>query len=161
MSSTEAEYIAITETAKDVIWLQNLLESLNCESKSTIFVDNLSAIDLASHPVFNRRTKHIEVKYHKIREWVNLGKFEIRHVDTKSNNADLFTKNLPVKSFSEAMQRMNIVDLQKVEGLFSECESCDSVTDVRDAFYYLLDELERDDSAGQSGTSYQEGVLEI
>ena len=160
LSSTEAEYIAMTETAQDLIWLQYLLESLDCESSSTIYVDNLSAIDLANNPIFNRRTKHIEVKFHKIREWVNLRRFDICHVDTNLNDADLFTKNLPVKSFSEAMQRMNIVDVTKVEGLLSECESCESYTDIRDAFYYLLDELERDDSEGQSGTSYQEGVLE-
>jgi hypothetical protein len=63
-----------------------------------------------------------------------MGESDLCHVDTRLSSADMFTKNLPEKPFRDAMERINIVDLQKIEGLFSECESCDSMTDIADQF---------------------------
>ncbi|PKI41932.1 hypothetical protein CRG98_037682 [Punica granatum] len=68
LSTTEAEYIAVTEASKEMIWLQNFLCELRKEQKNSIlYSDSQSAIFLAKNPAFHSRTKHIELKYYYIR----------------------------------------------------------------------------------------------
>lgn len=71
-SSTEAEYRSLAHTAADVTWLQQLLVELHVSSSQipVVWCDNLSAIALASNPIFHARTKHVEIDYHFIREKV-------------------------------------------------------------------------------------------
>ncbi|CAA0813897.1 cysteine-rich RLK (RECEPTOR-like protein kinase) 8 [Striga hermonthica] len=69
LSTTEAEYVAVTEAAKELVWLQNFLNELGRPQEDlALYSDSQSAIHLAKNPAFHSRTKHIEVKYHFIRQ---------------------------------------------------------------------------------------------
>ena len=69
LSTTEAEYMAVTETVKEVIWLKGLLSDLGViQEKNKVFCDNQSVIFLAKNPTYHARTKHIDVKYHYVRK---------------------------------------------------------------------------------------------
>ena len=73
-STTEAEYIAISEAAKKMIWLKNFLKELGKEHNSgALFSDSQSAIHLTKNPVFHARTKHIQLRYHHIGRLVEVG----------------------------------------------------------------------------------------
>ncbi|XP_074327032.1 secreted RxLR effector protein 161-like [Apium graveolens] len=75
LSSCEAEFMAATTAACQGIWLRNLLNQVTEEDigPMVIFIDNKSAIDLAKNPVFHGRSKHIDIRYHFIRECVERG----------------------------------------------------------------------------------------
>lgn len=101
LSSCEAEYIAETEAAKEAIWLRRLLRNFNFVGPSTVKImgDNRGALALAKNPEFHSRTKHIEIKYHFVREKVAEGLVELEWVGTADNLADGMTKPLPTAAF--------------------------------------------------------------
>jgi len=67
-STIEAEYVAVSESAKEIVWLQSFLKELGkMNGKGTLYSDSQSAIFFAKNPVFHSRTKHIQIKYHFIR----------------------------------------------------------------------------------------------
>jgi hypothetical protein len=89
LSSAEAEYMALTETFKEVRWLRALLEGIGFPQKPTrVFEDNNAAISMAKRLVSSKRTKHVNVRYHYNREDV-----ELLHVPSADNLADIFTKS--------------------------------------------------------------------
>ena len=74
LSTMEAEYMTITEAIKEAIWLQGLLDDLGVGQKQvTVFCDSQSAIHLAKNQVYHARTKHIDVRYHFVREIIEEG----------------------------------------------------------------------------------------
>jgi len=103
MSSCEAEFMAATEGAKQVIWLQELLSEVTGESceKVKLLIDNKFAIALAKNPVFHGRSKHIHKRYHFIRECVENEKVEVLHVPGEEQKADILTKALGRIKFKE------------------------------------------------------------
>ncbi|GJV78178.1 phytochrome-interacting factor7 [Tanacetum coccineum] len=71
MSTTEAEYMAIAEAGKELVWLKNFLEELDrAQTECFLFCDNQNAIHLAKNLVFHGRRKHIKIRYHYIRELI-------------------------------------------------------------------------------------------
>uniref|UniRef100_A0A0A1X768 Retrovirus-related Pol polyprotein from transposon TNT 1-94 n=1 Tax=Zeugodacus cucurbitae TaxID=28588 RepID=A0A0A1X768_ZEUCU len=96
LSSTEAEYIALSTAAKEAVYLRRLLKEMGCSSEDPILLkgDNMSAIQISKNPVFHKRTKHIEIKYHYIRDVVERKEIELEYVSTNDNVSDIFTKNL-------------------------------------------------------------------
>lgn len=97
LSSTEAEYKATVEAGKDLAWLCTILEylCLNLPTALPTLNNNESAIALAENPVFQARSKHIEVQYHWIREQILAGNFSLQYVPTAEMQADLLKKALP------------------------------------------------------------------
>jgi hypothetical protein len=97
LSTAEAEYIALTAAAREVLYLQLLIEELyEIPSTSTpVYCDNQAAIALASNSKFHARTKHIDIRYHFVRAHVKNKTFELRYCPTDDNIADAFTKPLP------------------------------------------------------------------
>lgn len=95
LSSTEAEYICITHASKECMFLQGFLFEL-CGRYGSILLynDNMSALKLSEHPGYHSRTKHIDVRFHYIRELCNDGKLELMHMSTKDMPADVLTKGL-------------------------------------------------------------------
>lgn len=93
-SNTEAEYRCLALVTAKVYWLRMLLCELTISlaSPPVIWCDNISAIQLASNPIFHARSKHIEVDYHFVREKVNNQDIVIRHLPTSLQLADIFTK---------------------------------------------------------------------
>ena len=74
LSTTEIEYVAISEATKEMMWLKNLLKQLGKQQDdSSLFSDSQSAICLAKYPIFHSRCKHIELKYHFIINLINDG----------------------------------------------------------------------------------------
>ncbi|PNF37230.1 Retrovirus-related Pol polyprotein from transposon TNT 1-94 [Cryptotermes secundus] len=96
LSTTESEYIALSEACKEGVFLRKLLmELLNDDSPILMNVDNQSCIKLASNPVFHSRCKHIDVRYHYVREVVQNGLIDLEYVPTEIMKADIMTKSLP------------------------------------------------------------------
>ena len=99
LSSCESEYMALCATTQEAIYLSNLLHDFNsvvhksAERKSVIInVDNQGAIALAKNPVHHNRSKHIDIKYHFIRENVVNNNVSLIYVPSENNIADLMTK---------------------------------------------------------------------
>ncbi|WP_176691529.1 Ty1/Copia family ribonuclease HI, partial [Enterobacter cloacae complex sp. GF14B] len=95
-STTEAEYVAANEACKEAIWLGRLVADLGINADMPeLYCDSQSAIQLAKNPVFHSKTKHIDVKYHFIREVLEDKQIQLLKIHTKDNPADLLTKGLP------------------------------------------------------------------
>lgn len=95
LSSTEAEYVAISESVKEAIFLKGFInEIVGCIDFITIYNDNQSAQKLVYNPVFHNRTKHIDVKYHFVRKCVEDKEINVKYLSTDKMIADIFTKPL-------------------------------------------------------------------
>ncbi|GKB32227.1 hypothetical protein Tco_0871628 [Tanacetum coccineum] len=96
LSSCESEFIAATAAAIQALWLKRLLSKFTHseEEKVTIRVDNKSAIALMKNPVFHERSKHIDTKYHFIRECVEREDIQVEFVSGEYQKADILTKAL-------------------------------------------------------------------
>ena len=96
LSTTEAEYMAACVATKDAIWLRRLLKDLGASdiSPTTLYCDNISAVRLASNPEFHKRTKHIEIQWHFVREAQANGLIALKHIESKKQLADLLTKGI-------------------------------------------------------------------
>ena len=97
LSSAEAEYMATSQASCEAIWLRKLLVGLfGRELRPTmIYCDNQSCIKLSENLVFHDRSKHIEIRYHFIRDWVQRGAVRLAYVSTDDQVADILTKSLP------------------------------------------------------------------
>lgn len=97
LSTTEAEYVAITEASKEMIWLQGLLAELGFDQKNNIlFSDSQSAIHLAKNSAFHSRTKHIGLRYHFIRSLLEDEVLILEKIQGAQNPADMLTKTVTV-----------------------------------------------------------------
>lgn len=112
LSTTEAEYVAGAEASKELIWLKRLLNELmpGKFDNATLFIDNQSAIRLVKNPEYHRRTKHIDVDYHYIREKFSEGRFKLEYIPSQQQLADGLTKPLPKDTFEFLRENMNIVN---------------------------------------------------
>jgi hypothetical protein len=108
LSTTEAEYVALCEVTKEIVWLQDMLEGLQLYKKETVtvFQDNQSTIALATNSKVSRRSKHIEVKYHYVRKAVERKVITITYCPTERMLADIMTKPLPETRFAEMASRI-------------------------------------------------------
>ena len=115
LSSCEAEFMAATETAKQAIWLQDLLnEVLGRPGKIVVIkIDNKSAIALSKNPVFHGRSKHIHTRFHFIRECVEKGLVNVEHVAGVRQKADILTKALGRVKFVEMRSLIGVQDLKR------------------------------------------------
>lgn len=96
LSTTEAEFVSAAALAKEIIWLKKLF--IECEVdivNYTLFVDNMSALRLIKNPEFHQRSKHIDVKYHFIRDLYDKGEIDVQYIKSEEQTADVLTKALP------------------------------------------------------------------
>ena len=109
LSSTESEYIALANAAKEALWLKQLLNELNKDANQTlIYCDIKSTICLAKNPEMHSRTKHIDIRYHFLREKIKEQKFKVDHLDTNEMPADFLTKGLSKIKHHNCMSRVNL-----------------------------------------------------
>lgn len=110
LSSTEAEYMSISNAAREAVYLKRLLGELEgAEEKSVILnVDNQGAMKLATNPVFHNRSKHIDIKYHHIREVIKKKEIQLKYLNTDDMIADICTKNLPKIKHKKFVDLMNM-----------------------------------------------------
>jgi len=104
LSSTEAEYMALSETIKEILYFRSLMNELGYEQHgpTRIYEDNNGALKLAKNSVFHDRSKHIDIKHHFIREALENAHIDVRRVSSKKNHADIFTKSLGTTMHKQA-----------------------------------------------------------
>ena len=110
MSTAEAEYMALALVAMEVIWMRKLLADIGFEQTipSTIYCDNKSAIHIATNEVISSKTKHIDIKYHFIRNHIQNGDIKLEYIPSAQNLADFFTKPLENTKFKEFRRQLNL-----------------------------------------------------
>jgi hypothetical protein len=98
------------EAAKDIVWTRRLLNGIGCDQKqpTELFCDNQGALKLVSNPEFHRRTKHIDVRYHYVRDQQMDGSLAVHHVGTKGQLADLLTKALAGPAFQNLRMKIGV-----------------------------------------------------
>jgi hypothetical protein len=110
LSTAEAEYMAITEAAKEAIWLKLLLKELGHEQGTiSILEDNQATIKISNNPQDHKRTKHIQVKFHYIRQQIKTGEFKLVYVKTADQLADVFTKGLSGPRLRASLKQLGMV----------------------------------------------------
>ena len=113
-STMEAEYVAACEAAKEAVWLRKFLRDLevvpDTDRPLTLYCDNSGAVANSKEPRSHKRSKHIERKYHLIREIVHRGDVEVTKISTHDNLADPFTKALRIKVFEGHLEGLGIKD---------------------------------------------------
>ncbi|KAL4313405.1 hypothetical protein GQ457_01G015130 [Hibiscus cannabinus] len=112
LSTCEAEYVAASWCVCHAIWLRNLLSKMMLKQvgATMIHVDNKSAIELVKNPVNHERSKHIDVRFHFIRDHVKEGNVELVHVASHDQVADIFTKPLPEILLDKCKKMIGMMD---------------------------------------------------
>ncbi|GKA51326.1 hypothetical protein Tco_0744522 [Tanacetum coccineum] len=109
LSTTEAEYMALTKAVKEAIWLRGLLEELVVKLNNVVVnCDNQGVIHLSCNHVFHERTKHTNVRYHFIREVLKAKTVEVMKVSIKHNAADAFTKVVPGLQLQHCLELLSV-----------------------------------------------------
>lgn len=115
LSSCEAEFMAANAAACQGIWLRNLLRQITDLGPGPviIYVDNKSTIDLSKNPVSHGRSKHIDIRFHFIRDCIERGDILVKYVKTGEQKADVLTKPMFTKKFEEMRGLLGVKDLMK------------------------------------------------
>lgn len=109
LSTTESEYVAACQSIKELVWLKLLMAELISNNAVMLYMDNQSAIRLIKNPEFHKRTKHIDVRYHFIREKFRDGVFQLEYVHTSNQLADIFTKPLNLEILKRFHELIGII----------------------------------------------------
>ena len=110
LSTTEAEYIALTDAVKECFWLKGILMDFGVSQKKVIInCDSSSTICLSKHQTFHDKSKHIDVRLHFIKDEIGKGKIEVRKIATEHNPADALTKVLPATKFVYCLELVSIL----------------------------------------------------
>ena len=114
LSSCEAEYVAACAATCQGVWLNSLLADMKGETPKSfkLMVDNKSAIELSKNPVHHDRSKHIDTRYHFIRECLEDGRVEVEFIGTNGKLADILTKALGRVKFQELRAAIGVVEVQ-------------------------------------------------
>ncbi|GJS25272.1 putative ribonuclease H-like domain-containing protein [Tanacetum coccineum] len=114
MSTAEAEYVSLSACCAQVIWMRTQLLDYGFKyNRIPMYCDSKSAIAISCNPVQHSKTKHIDIRYHFIKEHVERGTVEIYFVGTEYQLADLFTKALPKERFEYLVHRIVIIMAQQ------------------------------------------------
>ena len=106
-STAEAEYIALAEATKEAIWLRKILRDLQLAVPTVkIWEDNQACIKLVENPVHHKRTKHIDIRYHFVRDHLKKEHIDVQYVKTDDQLADILTKPLPKPRFESLAERI-------------------------------------------------------
>ncbi|MFM8622589.1 MAG: reverse transcriptase domain-containing protein, partial [Holophagaceae bacterium] len=112
LSSTEAEYVAISEVAMEILYVAGILRFLNVPLAYpiTVHVDNIGAIYLTKNATTGSRTKHVDTRFHFVRDYVEDGVVKVEFVRSEENHADIFTKNLNHELFMRHSDSLGMGD---------------------------------------------------
>lgn len=107
-SSTYAEYIALASAAQECAFLRAIVNDMGSRATGPTLLreDNQGAIFLSNNPAFHKRSKHIDVRFHYIREQVDNKSIKLEYVNTADNTADILTKQLPVGPFKSHRSKL-------------------------------------------------------
>ncbi|KAF1314267.1 Retrovirus-related gag-pol polyprotein, partial [Globisporangium splendens] len=111
LSSTEAECMALSEATQEAVWLKTFVRELGentSDDPVKILEDNQGSIALAKNPEFHKRTKHIDIRYHFVREKVEDGQVVLEYCPTQEMLADIMTKPIPSAQFDYLRTKLSI-----------------------------------------------------
>ncbi|GKE70100.1 hypothetical protein Tco_1528172 [Tanacetum coccineum] len=112
MSSAEAEYVAATGCCASILWMKSQLSDYEIHYKMVpIFCDNTSAIAISNNPVLHSRTKHIDIKYHFIRDHILKEDIKLHFIPTEYQLADIFTKPLDEPTFTRLKVELGMLNI--------------------------------------------------
>jgi hypothetical protein len=116
LSSTEAKYYAVSETAKEIKFIYQILESIGIKMELPIIVkvDNVGAIFMAENVTATKLTRHVDARYHYVREFIEEGFMKIIFVNSDENKADGFTKNMKTE-FYEKHSESYLIEKENIE----------------------------------------------
>ena len=108
LSTTEAEYMALSEVVKELKFIVQLLETMNIEVElpKTVCVDNVGAIWLSNNRTTSDRTKHIDIRTSFVKEYLEDGKIITKFVKSEDNEAEIFTKNTANAIFQNHQKKL-------------------------------------------------------
>ena len=109
LSTIEAEYVAAGACCAQLLWMKNTLNDFGLMYDCVpMYCDNTSAINLTKNPIQHFRTKHIDIKYHFIRDLVHKGEICVQYVCSKDQIADILTKALPLDQFVVLRTKLDV-----------------------------------------------------
>ncbi|GKF00020.1 hypothetical protein Tco_0023370, partial [Tanacetum coccineum] len=112
MSLAEAEYVAAAGCCANILWMKSQLTDYDIiYEKVPIFCDNTSAIAISNNPVLHSRTKHIDIRYHFIRDHILKGDTELHFIPTQYQLADIFTKPLDEPTFKRLIVELGMLNI--------------------------------------------------
>ena len=116
LSTTEAEFIATALCACQCVWVRRVLEHLDHRQAgaTVVFCDNVSTIKLSKNPILHGRSKHIDVRFHFLRDLCNDGVIELNYCDTRNQLVDIMTKPLKVENFQHLQSALGMVEQSDV-----------------------------------------------
>ena len=114
LSTAESEYVAVSTATQEAVWLRKLLRDFgeSQDQATVVMEDNQGAICIAKNPVEHSRTKHIDVRYHYIREALNEKLIELNYCPTENMIADILTKPLPKGRFEILRGKMGLEEVK-------------------------------------------------
>jgi transposase InsO family protein len=158
LSSTEAEYIGLSKALRETIPIMNILQEMknlkykigitNPKVHCKVFEDNSGALEMAKVHKFRPRTKHINIKYHHFRSYVNGDTISIHPITSEQNPADMLTKGLGVNKLRRNRFRVMGWNVDTEKG----CENNQNTQDVPHVRTSILSEPELQASDGKAGT---------
>ena len=103
ISTTEAEIMAASLAATEIVFMRNLLTEMGYDMSepTVLWVDNMGAVEITKRRESLARSRHIERRYLKMQEWVAEGKIQVKYINTDENRADMFTKPLDRATFEK------------------------------------------------------------
>ncbi|GJU78942.1 hypothetical protein Tco_1276012 [Tanacetum coccineum] len=112
MSSAEVEYVAAARCCANILWIKSQLTDYDIiYEKVPIFCDNTSAIAISNNPVLHSRTKHIDIRYHFIRDHILKGDIELHFIPTQYQVTDIFTKPLDDPTFKRLIFELGMLNI--------------------------------------------------
>ena len=123
ISTAEAEYMAISADTQELLWIQQILREMfdivgmKLHAPYILFCDNQAAISIRKNDVHHHRSKHIDIKYHFIRDQIKNNKIKLQWLSTQDQMADILTKPLDKVKFTRFRNRI----LQSHQRIQTEC----------------------------------------
>ncbi|GKB28417.1 retrovirus-related pol polyprotein from transposon TNT 1-94 [Tanacetum coccineum] len=112
VAMSSAEYVAATGCCANILWMKSQLTDYDIiYEKVPIFCDNTSAIAISNHPVLHSRTKHIDIRYHFIRDHFLKGDIELHFIPTQYQLADIFPKPLDEPTFKRLIVELGMMNI--------------------------------------------------
>ncbi|XP_031273199.1 secreted RxLR effector protein 161-like [Pistacia vera] len=109
LSTTEAEYVAVSDAFKEATWLQGILKEADLlNGTAIVYSNNQSAIHLSKNPVYHERTKHVDVRHHFVRDLVAKGEINLLKVPIEDNPVDMGTKVVTTTKFKHCLNLLHI-----------------------------------------------------
>jgi hypothetical protein len=118
LSTTEAEYVAVSEVVKEISFIVQLLQTMDIEVELPVkvYVDNIGAIWLANNQTMSERTKHVDIRHHYVREKLIEGMIDVIFTRSETNDSNIFNKNLKTL--------LHVVHSNKMTWTIGEMNNC-------------------------------------